>query len=100
MSAVARFRPLFDRVLIQRVAAETRTKGGVILPEKAQSRANEGTVVAVGPGGRTQAGEVIPISVQVGDTVLLPEYGGSAIKLDDKEYQLFRDSDLLGIFSK
>eukprot|EP00124_Ichthyophonus_hoferi_P000792 Ihof_evm19s32 gene=Ihof_evmTU19s32 len=83
--ALARFRPLFDRVLIQRAALETVSKGGVIIPEKAQARQSEGTVVAVGPGARAPTtGEIIPPSVKVGDVVLLPEYGGNTLKLDDK----------------
>jgi chaperonin GroES len=67
-----------------------------MLPEQAQNKVLSGTVVAVGPGGRTKAGQTIPIAVQVGDNVLLPEYGGQKVTVDNKELYLFRDSDILG----
>merc|ERR1711994_538021 len=96
VSTVAkRIVPLFDRVLIQRAAAETKTKGGLLIPEKAQSKNNEGTIVAVGPGARTDAGETVPMSVTVGDKVLLPEFGGSKIEVDGEEFQMFRETDLV-----
>merc|ERR1712196_341068 len=96
--AVASFRPLLDRVLVQRTAAVTQTAGGILLPESVQSKVNEGSVVAVGPGGRTRDGEPLPMSVNVGDSVLLPEYGGTSVKFGDDEYHLFRDEDILGKF--
>ena len=115
VSAVAkRIVPLFDRVLIQvnssslslfiniltallpkRAAAETKTKGGLLIPEKAQSKQNEGVVVAVGPGARSEAGATIPMAVAVGDKVLLPEFGGSKIEVDGEEFQMFRETDLV-----
>lgn len=98
MSALKRFIPLFDRVLVQRFAQETTTKGGIMLPEKAVAKVNEATVVAVGKGMRTESGDVVPTSVQVGDKVLLPEYGGTKIVIEDKDYFLFRDGDILGRF--
>lgn len=88
--------PLFDRVLVQRLAAETKTKGGIMLPEKALGKVLNATVVAVGPGAKTERGEVIPPSVKEGDQVLLPEYGGTKVEIDDKEYFIFRDSEILG----
>jgi len=96
--ALKKFIPLFDRVLVQRLAAETKTKGGVLLPEKAQGKVLEATVVAVGPGTATESGSVIAPSVKVGDQVLLPEYGGTKININDEEMFLFRDSDILGKF--
>jgi len=96
MSAFKRLIPLFDRVLVQRMAAETKTKGGVLLPEKSQSKVQAATVVAVGPGARNDSGAVVPPSVSVGDNVLLPEFGGTKVTLEDKEFFLFRDGDLLG----
>merc|ERR1712107_228626 len=96
VSTVAkRIVPLFDRVLIQRAAAETKTKGGLLIPEKAQSKQNEGVVVAVGPGARSEAGATIPMVVTVGDKVLLPEFGGSKIEVDGEEFQMFRETDLV-----
>ncbi|KAI1283779.1 10 kDa heat shock protein, mitochondrial [Halotydeus destructor] len=88
--------PLLDRVLVERFVPELRTKGGIMIPEKAQSKVNSGTVVAVGQGGRTDDGKTVPLTVKEGDKVLLPEYGGQKIEIDTKEYFLFRDSDILG----
>jgi len=87
MSAAKRLLPLLDRVLIEKIVPPTKTMGGVLLPESATaSKLNSGTVVAVGPGLRSKDGStVVPPSVKEGDTVLLPEYGGSNIKLGDKE---------------
>lgn len=96
--AMKRFLPLFDRVLVERFAPEVKTKGGVLLPEKSLGKVLEATVVAIGEGTRSDKGEVIPPSVKVGDKVLLPEFGGTKLNLDDKEYFLFRDGDILGKF--
>ncbi|EEB15945.1 10 kDa heat shock protein, putative [Pediculus humanus corporis] len=94
--ALKRLVPLFDRVLVQRAEAVTKTKGGIVIPEKAQSKVLHGTVVAVGPGSRNQNGEFIPLAVKVGDKVLLPEYGGTKVELEEnKEFHLFRESDIL-----
>lgn len=77
----------------------TQTAGGVFLPETKLDKPNEGQVVAVGPGARTQEGKLIPVDVSVGDTVLLPEYGGHTVKMNDEEFQLFRSEDILGKIS-
>ncbi|XP_070565974.1 10 kDa heat shock protein, mitochondrial-like isoform X1 [Ptychodera flava] len=95
MSVLRRFKPLLDRVLVERFAPEVRTKGGIMLPEKAIGKVLDAKVVAVGPGIRNEAGSLLPMSVNVGDRVLLPEYGGTKITLDEKEYHLFRDGDIL-----
>ncbi|EYC28520.1 hypothetical protein Y032_0007g3268 [Ancylostoma ceylanicum] len=92
------FKPLHDRVLVERVAAETKTKGGIMLPEKSQGKVLEATVISVGPGARNEKGEVIPMSVKAGDHVLLPEYGGTKVVVEEKEYTIFREQDLLGVF--
>lgn len=95
-NAIKRLVPLFDRVLIQRAEAATKTKGGIVLPEKAQAKVLQGTVVAVGPGQRNEKGQHVPLSIKVGDMVLLPEYGGTKVELEDnKEFHLFRESDIL-----
>ncbi|XP_066301347.1 10 kDa heat shock protein, mitochondrial-like [Branchiostoma lanceolatum] len=96
--ALKSFIPLFDRVLVQKLAAETTTKGGIMLPEKAVGKVLDATVVAVGPGSRNSSGELVVCSVKAGDRVLLPEYGGTKLKLEDQEYHLFRDGDILGKF--
>eukprot|EP00092_Neocalanus_flemingeri_P007288 GFUD01007870.1.p1 GENE.GFUD01007870.1~~GFUD01007870.1.p1 ORF type:complete len:104 (+),score=34.78 GFUD01007870.1:61-372(+) len=100
VSAVAKkILPLFDRVLIQRAAAETKTKGGLYIPEKAQSKGLEAVVVAVGPGARAESGASIPMSVAVGDKVLLPEFGGSKIEMEGEEFQMFRETDIVAKLS-
>ncbi|XP_055888303.1 10 kDa heat shock protein, mitochondrial-like [Biomphalaria glabrata] len=96
--AFKRFLPMFDRVLVERFLPEIKTKGGIMLPEKSQGKVLEATVVAVGSGAKKDNGNVVPVSVKVGDKVLLPEYGGTKVILEEKEYFLFRDSDLLGKF--
>merc|ERR1712223_1616716 len=96
MRSVKNFVPLMDRVLIQKAEAVTKSKGGILIPEKAQSKVLEALVVAVGPGARNSStGAHIPMSVAVGDKVMLPEYGGSKIELEDKEYTLFREADIV-----
>jgi len=97
--AMKRFLPLFDRVLVERFAPELKTKGGIMLPEKSAGKVLDATVVAVGPGKVTESGTTIPPSVKIGDRVLLPEYGGTKVTLEDKEYFLFRDGDIMGKFS-
>jgi len=97
-SAIKKFIPLFDRILVERFAPELKTKGGVLLPEKSQGKVLEATVLAVGPGARNDKGDFIPPSVKVGEKVLLPEYGGTKINFEDKDYYIFRDGDILGKF--
>ncbi|GAB7352432.1 hypothetical protein MBLNU459_g2849t2 [Dothideomycetes sp. NU459] len=92
--------PLLDRILVQRIKAETKTAGGIFLPESAVKELNEAKVLAVGPGGLDRDGKRIAPSVQPGDKVLIPQnppsqYGGSAIKVGEEEYSLFRDHELL-----
>eukprot|EP00090_Calanus_glacialis_P046221 TRINITY_DN895_c1_g1_i1.p1 TRINITY_DN895_c1_g1~~TRINITY_DN895_c1_g1_i1.p1 ORF type:complete len:104 (-),score=39.50 TRINITY_DN895_c1_g1_i1:256-567(-) len=96
VSAVAKkILPLFDRVLIQRSAAETKTKGGLLIPEKAQAKVKEGVVVAVGPGARAESGSFIPMSVSVGDKVILPDFGGGKLEVEGEEFQIFRETDIV-----
>eukprot|EP00002_Diphylleia_rotans_P019908 TRINITY_DN384_c0_g1_i1.p1 TRINITY_DN384_c0_g1~~TRINITY_DN384_c0_g1_i1.p1 ORF type:complete len:101 (+),score=24.85 TRINITY_DN384_c0_g1_i1:90-392(+) len=89
--------PLFDRVLVERVVAQSKTATGLFLPDASTTKLNEAVVVAVGSGRTTSTGVTIAPVVKPGDRVLLPEYGGSPIKLGDKELTLFREEDLLGI---
>ncbi|XP_049770336.1 10 kDa heat shock protein, mitochondrial [Schistocerca nitens] len=95
-AAAKKLLPMFDRVLVQRAEAITKTKGGIVIPEKAQEKVQKATVVAVGPGVRNNKGEHIPPIIKVGDQVLLPEYGGTKVILDEnREYHLFKESDIL-----
>lgn len=96
--AFKKFLPLFDRVLVERSAPELTTKGGIVIPEKSVGKVLQAKVVATGPGNKDKDGKHIPLSVEVGDDVLLPEYGGTKVTLDDSEYHLFRDGDILGKF--
>ncbi|XP_036623381.1 10 kDa heat shock protein, mitochondrial-like [Trichosurus vulpecula] len=94
--AFRKFLPLLDRVLVERSAAETITKGGIMLPEKSQGKVLPAMVVAVQSASKGKSGEIQPVSVKAGDKVLLPEYGGTKVVIEDKDYFLFRDSDILG----
>ncbi|KAK5078389.1 mitochondrial heat shock protein Hsp10 [Lithohypha guttulata] len=87
--------PLLDRVLVQRIKAETKTAGGIFLPESSLEKLNEAKVLAVGPGGLDKEGKRLPMGVSEGDRVLIPQFGGSPVKVGDEEYSLFRDSELL-----
>ncbi|XP_044742261.1 10 kDa heat shock protein, mitochondrial isoform X2 [Chrysoperla carnea] len=96
VKAISRLIPLGDRVLVQRAEAITKTKSGIIIPEKAVAKTLRATVIAVGPGSRNTQGNHVPIQVKPGDEVLLPEYGGTKVEVeDDREYHLFREADIL-----
>mmetsp|Transcript_19870 Transcript_19870/g.14607 ORF Transcript_19870/g.14607 Transcript_19870/m.14607 type:complete len:99 (-) Transcript_19870:48-344(-) len=92
--------PLADRVLIKRITPQTKTAGGILLPESNIGKSNEGEVLAVGPGFKTRDGETIAVSVSVGDKVLLPEYGGLPLKVDGEEVFLFRNDEILAKYAK
>jgi chaperonin GroES len=92
-----KIRPLGDRVLVQPKEEKEIKKGGIIIPDSAKEKPQEGEVVAVGPGKRDDAGKVIPMNVKKGDKILMPKYGGTEIKIDDKEYQIIREDDILGV---
>lgn len=87
--------PMFNRVLIKRPEPVSQTKGGIVLPEDSKKRITRGTVVAVGPGSRTESGHQVPMSVRVGDEVLLADYGGTKVELEGSEYFLFRENEIL-----
>jgi chaperonin GroES len=94
----SRFVPLLDRVLVQRLKPSNKTVGGIVLPESATQKLNQGKVVAVGPGAFAPDGKVIKPAVQVDDVVVLSEYGGQELKLDGDEFSLYREEDILGIY--
>ena len=85
-----------DRVLIERFVPQAVSKGGIVLPESSQSKVNTGTVVATGPGRVNEKGDLVPVSVKVGEQVLLPEYGGVKVEIDKKEFFIFRDVEIVG----
>jgi chaperonin GroES len=95
-----KFRPLHDRVVLKRVEQEEKTKGGIIIPDTAKEKPQEGEVIAVGPGGRNEDGELIPLDVKAGDRVLFGKWSGTEVKIDGEELLIMKESDLLGIIEK
>jgi len=95
--AKTKFRPLHDRVVVRRLNAEEKTKGGIIIPDTAQEKPQQGEVTAVGPGGRDEAGKLIPIDLKVGDKVLFGKWSGTEVKLDGVEYLIMKESDIMGV---
>ena len=93
-------KPIGQRVLVERVEAESKTAGGLFLPDSAKEKPQEAIVRALGTGGRDKDGKEIAFDVKAGDTVLLPKYGGTEVKLGDQKLQLVREEDLLGVFVK
>jgi chaperonin GroES len=91
------FRPLGDRVLIRRVEEEAKTKGGIIIPDNAKEKPQEGEVVAAGPGGRDEDGKRIPMDVRAGDRILFGKWSGSEVKIDGEELLIMKESDILGL---
>jgi chaperonin GroES len=91
------FRPLGDRVLVRRVEEEAKTKGGIIIPDTAKEKPQEGEVLSVGPGARDDAGKVHPLDVKVGDRILFGKWSGSEVKLDGEDLLIMKESDILGV---
>jgi chaperonin GroES len=94
------FRPLHDRVVIKRIDAEEKSAGGIIIPDTAKEKPQQGEVIAVGPGGRDEAGKLVPIDVKVGDRVLFGKWSGTEVKLDGVEYLIMKESDLMGVLDE
>jgi chaperonin GroES len=92
-----RFRPLHDRIVLKSIEAEAKTAGGIIIPDTAREKPQQGEVVAVGPGGRDETGKLTPIDVKVGDRVLFGKWSGTEVKIDDDEYLIMKESDIMGV---
>ena len=92
-----KIRPLGDRVIVKRVAEEEKTKGGIIIPDTAKEKPSQGQVIAVGPGGRDEAGKLIPIDVKAGDRVLFGKWSGTEVTLDGEELLIMKESDIMGV---
>ena len=92
-----KFRPLHDRVLIKVLDSEEKTSGGIIIPDTAKEKPQEGEVVAVGPGAMNETGKVAPMDVKIGDLVLFGKWSGTEVKIDGKEYSIMKESDIMGI---
>ena len=95
-----KFRPLHDRVLIKVLDSEEKTKGGIIIPDTAKEKPQEGEIVAVGPGAKTEDGKTVKMDVKVGDKVIFGKWSGTEIKIDNIEYSIMKESDIMGISSK
>jgi chaperonin GroES len=91
------FRPLHDRILVERIEAETKTAGGIIIPDSAQEKPMQGKVRAVGAGARDESGKLVPLDVKAGDTILFGKWSGTEVKIDGKELLIMKESDVLGI---
>jgi chaperonin GroES len=92
-----KFRPLHDRVVVRRLAAEEKTSGGIIIPDTAQEKPMEGEVIAAGPGARDERGHVVALEVKAGDRVLFGKWSGTEVKLDGEELLIMKESDLMGV---
>ena len=91
------FRPLHDRVVLKRIEADSKTTSGIIIPDTAKEKPSQGEIVAVGPGGRDEAGKLTPIDLKVGDVVLFGKWSGTEVKIDDEDYLIMKESDVLGV---
>jgi chaperonin GroES len=92
-----KFRPLHDRVVIRRLEQEERTKSGIIIPDTAKEKPQQGEVIAVGPGARNEKGEIVALDVKAGDRVLFGKWSGTEVKIDGEEYLIMKESDIMGI---
>ena len=95
--AKTKFRPLHDRVVVKRVDAEEKTKGGIIIPDTVKEKPQEGEVVAVGPGGRDETGKLIPIDLKPGNRVLFGKWSGTEVKIDGDDLLIMKESDIMGV---
>jgi chaperonin GroES len=92
-----RFSPLHDRILVKRIEEEEAVKGGIIIPDTAKEKPQEGEVIAVGNGRKTEKGKIIPLDVKAGDRILLGKYSGTEIKIDNEDYLILKEEEVLGI---
>ena len=95
-----KFRPLHDRVVIERIDADTKSAGGILIPDSAQEKPSQGEIVAVGPGGRDDAGKLIPIDLKKGDRVLFGKWSGTEVKIDDQDLLIMKESDVMGVLQE
>ncbi|MGH6832475.1 MAG: co-chaperone GroES [Methyloceanibacter sp.] len=92
-----KFRPLHDRVVVRRVEQESKSAGGIIIPDTAKEKPTEGEIVAVGPGGRDESGKLIPIDLKPGDRILFGKWSGTEVKIDGEELLIMKESDVMGV---
>ncbi|OWK21178.1 co-chaperone GroES [Mesorhizobium amorphae] len=94
------FRPLHDRILVRRIEAEEKTAGGIIIPDTAKEKPQEGEVIAVGPGARDESGKLTPLDVKIGDRILFGKWSGTEIKLNGEDLLIMRESDVMGVIEQ
>ena len=92
-----KFRPLHDRVVVKRIDAEAKTKGGIIIPDTVKEKPQEGEVIAVGPGARDESGKLVPLDLKAGDLVLFGKWSGSEVKIDGQDLLIMKESDIMGV---
>ena len=92
-----KFRPLHDRVVVRRIEGDAKTAGGIIIPDTAKEKPQEGEIIAVGPGGRDESGKLIPIDLKVGDRILFGKWSGTEVKIDGEELLIMKESDVMGV---
>jgi chaperonin GroES len=95
-----KFRPLHDRIVIKRIETEGKTASGIIIPDNAKEKPQEGEVISVGPGARDESGKLIPIDVKAGDHVLFGKWSGTEVKIEGDEYLIMKESDVMGVMGK
>ena len=94
-----KFRPLHDRVVVERIEADEKSSGGIIIPDTVKEKPSQGEITAVGPGGRDESGKLIPIDLKVGDRVLFGKWSGTEVKLDGVDYLIMKESDIMGVIA-
>ena len=95
-----KFRPLHDRVVVRRIESDQKTAGGIIIPDTAKEKPQEGEIVAVGPGARDESGKIVPLDVKAGDRIIFGKWSGTEVKIDGEELLIMKESDLLGVVEK
>jgi chaperonin GroES len=95
-----KFRPLHDRVVVERIDADAKSAGGILIPDSAQEKPSQGEIVAVGPGGRDDAGKLIPIDLKKGDRVLFGKWSGTEVKIDGEDLLIMKESDIMGVLEE
>jgi len=95
-----KIRPLHDRVVVERIDADTKSTGGIIIPDSAQEKSSQGKIIAIGPGGRDESGKLIPIDLEVGDRVLFGKWSGTEVKLDGQELLIMKEADIMGVLQE
>ena len=92
-----KFRPLHDRVVVRRIESEAKTAGGIIIPDTAKEKPQEGEIIGVGPGARDESGKLVPLDVKVGDRILFGKWSGTEVKIDGQDLMIMKESDILGV---